>query len=83
MVAGDLNITPFSQIFFKFLQHAQLVDTGRGQGWQPTWFSRMPWFAIPIDHVLCSEKIQVFKRKTGPAMGSDHNPLIVEFNLLR
>lgn len=82
VVAGDLNITPFSPHYSTFLTQSDLVESGRGWGWQPTWFSKMPWFAIPIDHILFSYGVEVTQRKIGPTMGSDHNPVVISFNLI-
>ncbi|MEM6885150.1 MAG: endonuclease/exonuclease/phosphatase family protein, partial [Verrucomicrobiota bacterium] len=48
MLVGDFNLTPFSPIFTSLLEKTELLDSGRGFGWQPTWFAKMPWFAIPI-----------------------------------
>ncbi len=80
MVAGDLNLTPFSPKFDRVLMESRLLDSGRGIGWQPTWFSKMPWFAIPIDHILVSGGVEVTHRSLGSTMGSDHNPIVIRFN---
>ena len=36
---------------------------------------------IPVDHALVSSDIEVVKRFTGPYIGADHFPLILELEL--
>jgi endonuclease/exonuclease/phosphatase (EEP) superfamily protein YafD len=36
---------------------------------------------VPIDHLLHSDTLSVVDRRLGPAMGSDHFPLIVDLQL--
>ena len=38
---------------------------------------------IPIDHCLHSPGIQIVRKEIGPAVGSDHYPVVVEFALRR
>ncbi len=78
ILCGDLNITPFSPWFQKALTRGGLVDSSRHAGFSPTWMRGLPFFAIPIDHVLLSEDLQLISRRVGPSLGSDHSPLIVE-----
>jgi len=81
ILAGDLNVTPYSYYFRDLLRGSGLIDSGLGYGWQPTWSIRMPWFAIPIDHILVSPDIQVTNRAIGPSLGSDHHPVVVSFDI--
>ncbi|MEM1059643.1 MAG: endonuclease/exonuclease/phosphatase family protein [Verrucomicrobiota bacterium] len=78
ILAGDLNNTPFSASFRNLLARTRLRDTAEGFGYQPTWPVEMPWFWIPIDHILVSNKIRVADRSVGPAVGSDHFPVWAE-----
>lgn len=78
ILCGDLNITPFSPWFQKTLSRGSLVDSSRHAGFSPTWMRGVPFFAIPIDHVLLSRDLQLISRRVGPSLGSDHSPLIVE-----
>ncbi len=79
MVIGDLNTTGWSPFFQDLLDVSGLRDSRRGFGVEPTW----PWFPlplrIPIDHCLVSQQIAILDRQVGPAVGSDHRPLIVDF----
>lgn len=77
IVAGDLNITPWSPYFRDLLDHGNLRDSMRGFGIQPTW----GWAGIPIDHALCSADVTIVDRRVGPPIGSDHLPLVFEFSL--
>jgi len=80
VLAGDLNTTPFSGVFTRFVRDSGLRDSNLGFGISPTWMRKTPWFAIPLDHVLVSDDLLVYDRRLGPACGSDHNPVIVELS---
>ena len=80
IVAGDMNITPWTPIFRKFLRDAELNDGRRGFGFNFTWaHSNLPK-SIPIDHVLYRD-LAIHSFKSGPNTGSDHLPVIVEFSV--
>lgn len=72
IVAGDLNITPWSAHFHKLLQESRLVDSRTGFGLQASWPVYFLPASIPIDHILVSEQIRVQDRRTSGALGSDH-----------
>ncbi|MEE9322597.1 MAG: endonuclease/exonuclease/phosphatase family protein [Granulosicoccus sp.] len=73
VVAGDLNITPWSGHFHRLLSESQLGDSRDGFGLQLSWpsVSILPAL-MPIDHILVSNNIRVLDRQTSPAIGSDH-----------
>jgi len=73
VVAGDLNITPWSEHFSHLLSVSQLTDSRNGYGLQLSWptVSFLPAL-MPIDHILVSKQVQVLERQTSPAIGSDH-----------
>ena len=79
VVAGDLNITPFA---WKF---AQLQNAGLGQ--HATYLTSWPGqWALPIalpDNVLSSQDIASVRVSFGPALGSDHRPLIADIAFVR
>jgi endonuclease/exonuclease/phosphatase (EEP) superfamily protein YafD len=94
LIVGDLNTSPWSQEFHTLTQNTGLRDSQLGYGIQPSWPMLLPFFGIrtepnwltqllliPIDHVLVSDRIQIVSRRTGPFVGSDHLPVIVEFAL--
>ena len=78
-IAGDLNVTPWSPAFARMRQGAGLVDSLRGRGVQPTWPTWFPLAGIPIDHFLHTPEVTVTRRETGPRIGSDHLPILVDF----
>jgi endonuclease/exonuclease/phosphatase (EEP) superfamily protein YafD len=87
LVCGDLNLTPWSPVFWRFTRRGGLSDSARGFGFQATWPVGKPTMdvllgvllGVPIDHCLVSPEITVLDRRLGPAVGSDHYPLIVDF----
>src|SRR5690606_38520127 len=83
IIAGDINVTPWSPLFESVKNRSGLRDSGLGFGYQPTWPTMLPFAIqrIPIDHVLISKHFHVSHRALGPAMGSDHFPLIVDLQL--
>ena len=81
ILAGDLNITPWSPHFQSALTQGGLVDSRLGFGLQPTWPSFLPGMRIPIDHVLATPDVTIHSVQRGPFIGSDHLPLFVEFSL--
>lgn len=80
VVAGDLNITPFSPYFDSFLAAGGLRDPRRGQGVLPTWPSQRWPLWIPIDHCVVSAGIAA-RITVGPDVGSDHRPLLAELQM--
>lgn len=81
MVLGDLNTTSWSPFFRDLLRKTGLRDSRKGFGLQPTWPTMFPPLWIPIDHCLVSTGVVVHNRKTGPTIGSDHYPVIVDFSV--
>lgn len=81
LLLGDLNMTPWSPYFQRFITQSGLHNSAKGFGFQPSWPVQLPFLGIPIDHCLQSEEIGITNRKIGPRIGSDHYPLIVDFTL--
>lgn len=81
LVLGDLNLSPWSPWFARLLADSGLRDSRRGRGIQPSWPAGWPLLWIPIDHALFSEGIRIRHREIGPATGSDHYPVIVDFQV--
>jgi endonuclease/exonuclease/phosphatase (EEP) superfamily protein YafD len=81
LLCGDLNLTPWSPHFKQVLQRGGLTDSQAGFGLQPSWPVDWPLFRVPIDHCLVSPDVHIRSRALGPAVGSDHFPLIVDFAL--
>ena len=77
IVVGDMNASPWSHAFRNLRRRGGLVDTMRGAGLQPSWPDGWGLLAIPIDHVLHTTGLASTDRRTGPAFGSAHRPVIV------
>lgn len=77
LVVGDLNATPWSHAFRTMQRWGGLTDSLRGNGLQPTWPDGWGVLSIPIDHVLHTAGIATEQRRTGPAFGSAHRPVMV------
>jgi endonuclease/exonuclease/phosphatase (EEP) superfamily protein YafD len=82
IVAADLNITPYTAVWRRFINVSGLVDPRRGRGFLTTWpaFAPDP-FRIPIDHILHNEAFRMVSLKTGEWLGSDHLALVAVLEL--
>lgn len=78
IVAGDFNITPWSQHFRTALRRSGLHDCAAGHGLAPSWPAQLPLVGIRIDHCWASRHWRATDVRTGPALGSDHLPLIAD-----
>ena len=79
ILMGDLNVTPWSPYFGELQKKTGLVNSSRGHGIVATWPTDLWPLRIPIDHFLHTPDLIVLSKKRGPAIGSDHFPLIVDF----
>jgi endonuclease/exonuclease/phosphatase (EEP) superfamily protein YafD len=83
VVVGDLNTTPWSPFYKRFLKETKLLNARQGFGLLPTFpVFKFPiaFLMMPIDHCFVSEDISVQKIRTCEYIGSDHLPLAVELN---
>lgn len=78
LLLGDLNTSPWSPFFSGLLQQSGFRNARDGFGLLPTWPTFFPPAMIPIDHCLISGDAKVRDLKTGPPIGSDHLPLIID-----
>ena len=76
---GDFNTTPWSPYFRRIEAVTGLADARKGFGLLPTWPSanRVAPLMLPVDHCLVSRDVTVLGVESGPALGSDHLPLVV------
>lgn len=81
VVAGDLNISPFSPHYQSLIATSGLRSAARSTPWQPTWPTFLPPGGIHIDHVLVSGLISVRRFRRGPAIGSDHLPVLADLTI--
>lgn len=80
ILIGDLNSTDFSPNFDLLIRDTGLTDTRLGHGMQPSWNAHFRLLSIPIDHAWISGGLQTLVRETGPDLGSDHLPIVVEID---
>ena len=79
LLIGDLNLSPWSPVFSDLIRMTGLRDSRAGFGVQSTWPAFLwPPLRIPIDHCLVSPGVMVHRRHIGPAIGSDHLPVVVD-----
>jgi len=82
IVVGDFNATPWSWPFRRLMDSADLRNSQKGFGLQPTFSAESNLLLrVPIDHLLHSPALEVTDRDLGPPLGSDHFPLIVDLQL--
>jgi endonuclease/exonuclease/phosphatase (EEP) superfamily protein YafD len=82
IVAGDFNSTPWSPYFQDLLATAGLRNAAEGRGYIATWPTFFWPAQIPIDHVLLKGPLAATAVRRGPAVGSDHYPIIADLRLL-
>ena len=78
---GDLNISMWSPYYRSTIEGSGLRNARQGLGILPTHSIVAPQIAAlsaPLDHCLVSSDIQVKDFRLGPAIGSDHLPIIAE-----
>lgn len=81
VVAGDFNLTPWSGHFKDFQARTGWNNCVQGQGMVLTWPDQVPPLRIQIDQCLSSKEASVTRVATGPGLGSDHLPIIVDLAL--
>jgi endonuclease/exonuclease/phosphatase (EEP) superfamily protein YafD len=82
VLIGDLNTTMWGHHYQELIDETGLVNARHGFGVIPSWPTQLPFAMIPLDQCLVSSDIEVLDIRTGPRIGSDHLPLIVELALL-
>lgn len=76
LVLGDLNAVPWGAALGEITRRGGVVRLGGIEG---TWPSILPFPGrIAIDHALVDPSLATSRSRTGPALGSDHLPVIVE-----
>jgi endonuclease/exonuclease/phosphatase (EEP) superfamily protein YafD len=82
ILAGDLNVSPWSPFNRRLLSEAGLSDAARSN-WPsatrtPYEFGLPTWLGTPIDRILVSPRIAVTSFRVGPDIGSDHLPVTAD-----
>ncbi|MBL7648546.1 MAG: endonuclease/exonuclease/phosphatase family protein [Candidatus Hydrogenedentes bacterium] len=78
VLLGDLNLTMFSPEYRRFVQGMDLRNARQGFGPRGTWPTWVPFARLPLDQCLIRGDIDVTSFATGPDIGSDHLPIIVD-----
>ena len=74
LVVGDFNATPWSAGLRAFVSETGLHGFNTRATW-PVWFG---FAGIPIDHAFTSADLRILDIETGPDIGSDHRPVMIE-----
>ena len=83
IVAGDFNLTPWSEYFSDALDESGLHDSARGFGLARTWPAQFAPLGIRIDHCLISSEWRSRRVNVGPSLGSDHLPVVADLAFKR
>jgi endonuclease/exonuclease/phosphatase (EEP) superfamily protein YafD len=81
LIAGDFNATQWSGYFRDALAQAGVNDCTAGLGMLTTWPAQFPPLGIRIDHCLASSHWRGVAAQSGPYLGSDHRPLVVDLTI--
>ena len=83
LFVGDLNTTPWSPYFGRVLSESGMVDARKGFGLLPSWpvWNLTPLLMLPLDHCFVSPDVRIVNIRTGPNVGSDHLPVIIDLSV--
>ncbi len=79
ILAGDFNMPVESRIYRDNWSSFPNAFSEMGNGWGTT--KQTQWFGARIDHILYTSPWHCRKAWVGPAMGSDHRPMISDLAL--
>jgi len=80
ILAGDLNMTPWSPYFQNFVRQSKMRGASQGFGWTPTW-PEFPLLKIPLDHILINQNTKTKSFQVLESIGSDHNPVFAQIGI--
>lgn len=83
IVAGDFNLTPFSWSFARLNNAGLGHHVGYRTTWAPIWAADWLPPLLTIDNVLTTRNVAATRLAVGPALGSDHRPVIVDLALTK
>ena len=81
ILVGDLNDVAWSRSTLQFSRVGALLDPRRGRGFYNTYPAQFPGFRYPLDYVFATRHFDVCRMQVLPRFGSDHLPLLAEFEL--
>ncbi len=80
VMVGDFNATTSCRCIRSMMATTGFRDSRQGFGVQSSWPTFFWPLAICIDHAFVSGGVHIHERKTGPNVGSDHLPVILELS---
>ncbi len=80
ILVGDFNATPWSPVMMD-VRRAGFRPIDCGAPWRSTWRRRHMLTGLPIDLAYAGPRIARARCRVGEATGSDHFPLVIEFDL--
>ena len=80
VLVGDLNSSPWSYSFRALKAQTGLVTARALTPSWPAWPINVP--QVALDHILVSQDLAFVESKTGPAVGSDHLPVMARLKLV-
>lgn len=81
LLVGDFNLSPYSPFSSDFVADSRLSDCSRGRPPDPTWPTGFAPLWIQIDRCFTAGDLAVARYAVGPAIGSDHYPVVIDFAL--
>ncbi len=81
IICGDFNLTPWSK-WYRELIGESLHDAGMTSRLSATWPSILRPAGIRLDHCLASADVRFASSSVGPAVGSDHRPILSEVSIM-
>ena len=81
IVAGDFNLTPWSEYFSDALEESGLRDSALGFGLARSWPAQFAPLGMRIDHCWISRHWRSNHVAIGPWLGSDHLPVIADLSI--
>ncbi|MEO0562964.1 MAG: endonuclease/exonuclease/phosphatase family protein [Chloroflexota bacterium] len=77
VLLGDFNASPWSAPMKDLQRSTELRPAAYGHGIRPTWqYLWVLW--APLDYAMVSDQISVDAYWTGPWLGSDHTPVLLD-----
>lgn len=80
IVAGDFNAAPWSFVLRDLAAQAEVGHVRPPFDWTKTW-RPLPFFGLPVDHILLSDDWHVADFRYSAPGGSDHTPLLIDLVL--
>ena len=80
LLIGDLNDVAWSKSNMLFKKITGMKDPREGRGFYGTFPTYLP-LKIPLDHVFCSEELELIDFEVLGNIGSDHCPVVVSFQV--